>query len=400
MPLPGWTLPSVMTAGAAQTFSNVHGTLVGRNILMVGSGNVGLIVSYQLMQAGAEIRALVEAAPRITGYLVHAGKIQRAGVPVYTSHTVVEARGAERVPEAVVAHVDEKFRPIPGTEQTIPVDTILLAVGLNPRMELASMFRCRTTYEGALGGILPVHDSWMRSSDPHVYVCGDLAGVEEANTALEKGVWPASTPPSPWAVPRPTPRRGWRNSRRACAPSAAEPTPPAAWPVRNALWRREEPVMSNQPSRGFALLECCQEIPCNPCATVCKTGAIVKSTLNSRPEFKAEKCVGCKLCVAACPGQAIFFQVPDLGDGKASITFPYEYRPLPRSGPEGDGGGPAGQRGLSRPGSVGGAAPRLQPHRAGHPGHPRRVSGSSPLSPAAEKGGTLNESLRYHHLPL
>ena len=63
--------------------------------------------------------------------------------------------------------------------------------------------------------------------------------------------------------------------------------------------------MSNQPSRGFALLECCQEIPCNPCATVCKTGAIVKSTLNSRPEFKAEKCVGCKLCTKVCPRDAI-----------------------------------------------------------------------------------------------
>lgn len=184
---PGWILPGVMTAGAAQTFSNVHGTLVGKNILMVGSGNVGLIVSYQLMQAGAEVRALVEGAPQITGYLVHAGKIQRAGVPVYTSHTVVEARGTDRVEEAVIAQVDEKFRPIPGTEQTIPVDTILLAVGLNPRTELASMFRCRTTYEGALGGILPVHDAWMRSSDPNVYVCGDLAGVEEANTALEEG---------------------------------------------------------------------------------------------------------------------------------------------------------------------------------------------------------------------
>lgn len=129
----------------------------------------------------------MEGAPQITGYLVHAGKIQRAGVPVYTSHTVVEARGTDRVEEAVIAQVDEKFRPIPGTEQTIPVDTILLAVGLNPRTELASMFRCRTTYEGALGGILPVHDAWMRSSDPNVYVCGDLAGVEEANTALEEG---------------------------------------------------------------------------------------------------------------------------------------------------------------------------------------------------------------------
>ena len=184
---PGWTLPGVMTAGAAQTFSNVHGTLVGKRILMVGSGNVGLIVSYQLMQAGAEISALVEAAPRITGYLVHAGKIQRAGVPVYISHTVVEARGTDRVEEAVIAQVDEHFQPIPGTEQTIPVDTILLAVGLNPRIELASMFHCKTTFEGGLGGLLPLHDAWMRSSVPDVYVCGDLAGVEEANTALDEG---------------------------------------------------------------------------------------------------------------------------------------------------------------------------------------------------------------------
>ena len=184
---PGWTLPGVMTAGAAQTFSNVHGALVGERILTVGSGNVGLIVSYQLMQAGAEIAALVEAAPKITGYLVHAGKIQRAGVPIYTGHTVVEARGDGHVEEAVIAQVDEKFQPIPGTERTVAVDTILLAVGLNPRTELSAMFGCKTTYEGALGGIMPLHDAYMRSSNPNVYVCGDLAGVEEANTALEEG---------------------------------------------------------------------------------------------------------------------------------------------------------------------------------------------------------------------
>lgn len=92
--------------------------------------------------------------------------------------------------------------------------------------------------------------------------------------------------------------------------------------------------MPENTNRGLAVLECCQEIPCNPCTTVCRTGAIVKSALTSRPVFHPERCVGCKLCVAACPGQAIFFQVPDLGDGRASLTFPYEYLPLPQVGQE------------------------------------------------------------------
>lgn len=184
---PGWTLPGVMTAGAAQTFSNVYGILVGQEIVMIGSGNVGLIVSYQLTQGGAEVKALVEAAPGVTGYEVHANKIRRAGIPIYTSRTVIEARGKDHVEEAVIAELDADFQPIPGTEKTIKADTILIAVGLNPRIELAKMFGCAMTYEGALGGTQPVHDDCMRSSNPKVYVCGDQAGVEEASAALEEG---------------------------------------------------------------------------------------------------------------------------------------------------------------------------------------------------------------------
>lgn len=81
----GWTLPGVMGAGAAQTMVNVRRVLPGKKILMVGSGNVGLIVSYQLMQAGANVVGIVEAAPKIGGYCVHAGKNPqsgRSGLPV------------------------------------------------------------------------------------------------------------------------------------------------------------------------------------------------------------------------------------------------------------------------------------------------------------------------------
>lgn len=89
--------------------------------------------------------------------------------------------------------------------------------------------------------------------------------------------------------------------------------------------------MPNHAAKGLAVLECCQAIPCNPCTTACKTGAITKESLTSLPQFHPEKCVGCRLCVAACPGQAIFF-VRDAGEGEVEISFPYEYLPLPVPG--------------------------------------------------------------------
>lgn len=187
VPFPGWTLPGVMTAGAAQTLANIYGVLPGKRILILGSGNVGLIVGYQLMQAGAQVEGIVEALPCVNGYAVHAAKVRRTGVPVYLGHTVVAAHGEGHVEQAVIAQVDKCFRPIEGTERSIDCDTVLLAAGLSPRTEIAAMFGCEMTNERRLGGLMPLHDETMRTSNPQVFVCGDLAGVEEASTALDEG---------------------------------------------------------------------------------------------------------------------------------------------------------------------------------------------------------------------
>ena len=187
MDFPGSTLPGVMGAGAAQTMINVNRVLPGKRIVMLGSGNVGLIVSYQLMQAGAKVEALVEAAPAIGGYGVHAGKIRRAGVPILTSHTIKEVYGDGKVEGVIIAKVDEKFQPIPQTERAIAADTVCLAVGLNPMTELAHMAGCEFTFIPALGGHVPMHDDNMATTAEGIYVAGDITGVEEASSAMEEG---------------------------------------------------------------------------------------------------------------------------------------------------------------------------------------------------------------------
>lgn len=184
---PGWTLPGVMGAGAAQTMINFNRVLPGEKVLMIGSGNVGLIVSYQLMQAGARVVGIVEALPKISGYNVHAAKIARAGVPIYVGHTVLEARGEERVREAVIGQVDAEWKPVAGSEKVVEVDTIAIAAGLKPLTGVAHMYGCTMYNDRVLGGWVPLHGNTMETTQEGVYVAGDVTGVEEANTAIEEG---------------------------------------------------------------------------------------------------------------------------------------------------------------------------------------------------------------------
>ncbi len=187
MPFVGSTLPGVMGAGAAQTMINVNRVLPGKKVLMLGSGNVGLIVSYQLLQAGAEVVALVEGAPQIGGYGVHAGKIRRAGVPIYVGHTIKRVMGDGKVESVEIVALDKNWKHIKGSEKTYEVDTVCLAVGLNPMSELVWMAGCQFTFIPVFGGHVPLHDENMETTVKGLYVAGDVTGVEEASSAMEEG---------------------------------------------------------------------------------------------------------------------------------------------------------------------------------------------------------------------
>lgn len=180
-------LPGVFGAGAAQTLMNVYGIKPGKKVLMVGAGNVGLIVSYQLMQAGVEVVAVIEGAPHVGGYLVHASKIARNGVPIMTHHTVLEAVGGDHVEAAIIAEVDAKWQPIPGTEQRMECDTICLSAGLKPSTELLEQAKLDLVFSAELGGWVAKRNWAMRTSNSDVFAAGDASGIEEASTAMMEG---------------------------------------------------------------------------------------------------------------------------------------------------------------------------------------------------------------------
>jgi len=154
---------------------------------MVGSGNIGLIVSYQLLQAGVEVVCILEAAPTIGGYKVHASKLRRLGVEIYTSRTIKKALGKEAVEKIITVALDEKWQEIPGSEREFAVDAVCIAVGLTPLTNVLGMMGVKMKYVSELGGLVPMTNDYYETSIPHLFVCGDAAGIEEASSAIVEG---------------------------------------------------------------------------------------------------------------------------------------------------------------------------------------------------------------------
>jgi sarcosine oxidase subunit alpha len=203
---PGWRCSGIYTAGTAQKFTNLKGLMPGRRVLILGSGDIGLIMARRMTFLGAKVLACVELMPFSAGLKRNIVQcLDDYGIPLLLSHTVTDIAGRERLEGVTVAEVDPKtLKPIPGTEEYYECDTLLLSVGLIPENELSTMAgvkispatngaevneNLQTSVDGifSCGNVLHVHDlvdfvseeSAKAGANAYKYVQGQLAKEEE-----------------------------------------------------------------------------------------------------------------------------------------------------------------------------------------------------------------------------
>ena len=174
--IPGDRPAGIFTAGAAQRYVNMEGYMVGRRVVILGSGDIGLIMARRMTLGGAEVLACVELCPYSNGLNRNIVQcLNDYDIPLYLSHTITDIIGRERVEQVVISRVDENRRPIPGTEQTFDCDTVLLSVGLIPVNELtrgAGIPMDRRT-NGAI-----VYEN-METMAPGIFACGNVVHVHD-----------------------------------------------------------------------------------------------------------------------------------------------------------------------------------------------------------------------------
>jgi len=359
-------LPGVFGAGAVQTLMNLYGVSPAKKILMVGSGNIGLIVSYQLLQAGVEVACVIEAAPKIGGYSVHASKLRRMGVPILTSHTIKKAVGKDKVEGAIICQLDSSWREIIDTDQFIKCDAICLSVGLTPLTDLLRQTNIKTVYISELGGYIPIRDENMETNIKNLFVAGDVSGIEEATSAIiegqiaglnvakrinknvkyqleiEKQIMEAKKElellragPVGEKVRKGLKKIGLNNSKNYDERMSNEEYDisflmrtgiPSNDNLKMKLPQSEE-IFNKGP---IAISECFQKFPCDPCVKGCPFDAISEEgNINNLPYVDFEKCTGCAICVSKCPGLAMFVVQKNYTDSTSLVTLPYEFLPKP-----------------------------------------------------------------------
>ncbi len=271
-------LPGVYTAAVIQKMMNVELTLLGKNILTVGAGNIGYLTSYQLKQAGANVTAIIEGQSYEGGFPVQANRIRRLGIPILLSHVILEAVPNEKkdgIKAAVVAEA-QNFKAIPGTEKVINgIDAINICTGLMPDDVL----------------LIKGRDMFGR----RCFGAGDAIKIGEGTSAVLRGKQVAYEILE--QLQKPYRYNDFLLVSKEYIDSQQHPEKVVEEPYIPAPERMSKP---------FVVIDCLYGFACNPCAFACPYGAITKSSTSTIPRIDYDKCIGCMDCVYQCPGLAIF----------------------------------------------------------------------------------------------
>ena len=174
--IPGTRPAGIFSAGTAQRLVNLEGYLPGREVVILGSGDIGLIMARRMTLEGAKVKCVAELMPYSGGLKRNIVQcLDDYGIPLKLSHTVVDIQGKERVTGVTIAQVDEKSKPIPGTEEHIPCDTLLLSVGLIPENELSKAVGVELS--PVTNG--PTVNESLETSIPGVFACGNVLHVHD-----------------------------------------------------------------------------------------------------------------------------------------------------------------------------------------------------------------------------
>lgn len=174
--VPGDRGSGVFSAGSAQRYLNIEGYLVGRRVVILGSGDIGLIMARRMTLEGAKVLAVSEIMPFSNGLSRNIAQcLDDFGIPLYLSHTVTDIIGKGRVEAVVISQVDENMKPIPGTEKRFECDTLLLSVGLVPENELSRAAGIKI--DPRTNG--PVVGEDMQTSAEGVFACGNVLHVHD-----------------------------------------------------------------------------------------------------------------------------------------------------------------------------------------------------------------------------
>jgi NADPH-dependent 2,4-dienoyl-CoA reductase/sulfur reductase-like enzyme/Fe-S-cluster-containing hydrogenase component 2/bacterioferritin-associated ferredoxin len=288
---PGNTLPGVYGAGAFQTLVNRDLVKSSQNVLIVGGGNVGLIAGYHAIQAGIGVAALIEALPNVGGYKVHADKLKRLGVPIYTSHTVICANGRDKVESVTIGRLDEDWKVMQDSHKTFEVNTVLIAVGLAEVNEFYLKAR-----------------QW----EMDVFCAGDAREIAEASAAMFTGkIEGLKIAQSLGIDAGPIPKE-WDEK---------------ATILKSKPGREVSPEPPEKEGGVFPIFHCYQEVPCNPCTSVCPVGAVKTEgdKITGLPYMvDPDLCTGCASCVAVCPGLSITMIDYRQDRQHPLVTLPYE----------------------------------------------------------------------------